>query len=205
MGEPRRDAASATGTDSPVFVDDSGRRLARARLIVRLCVCMVGAYGVLVAIGLAGSASWPALHLADLGRLQTKSAATPRLGKNSQVAALPVALQPKATPNGPANVSLNDAHGTPGVTAPSGAPALSPGNSSSPGNAQTPRRPVTPGSTTRPTTTPTTQGATTTTSPAPPTTFTTPTTQPMTTTTRAHGSPVSVPHGPPSGRGKTSS
>ena len=181
----------------PVFVDDSGRRLARARVAIRLVMGMLGGYVVLVAIGLAGSASLPAVHLADLGRLPTRSAASARLGAGSQQVALPVALQHAGASNGAAStagknpLSSHDANSRPGQN---------PGGARSPSAVPAPGTSVTPGSTNgpsaTPTTTPTTQAGPATTTPT--------TVTPSTTTTvpaKGHGPPTSVPHGPPPAHG----
>ncbi|MDQ1461868.1 MAG: hypothetical protein QOI08_3352 [Actinomycetota bacterium] len=176
--------------DTPVFVDDSGRRLARARVVIRGGVVLVGAYVVLVVIGLTGSATLPALHLADLGRLPAPSASAARLGKGSKAVALPAALRP----GGSAKGALRSASNASGRSRASHGTAVIGGSGSAGGV-------PTPGSAAPPATTPT-LGNTPTTLP-PQTTATTATTVATTTTTRAHGPPTSRPHGPPSTRGRS--
>src|SRR4051794_6080365 len=95
-----QEAGSADSAKRPVFVDDTGRRLARVRVLVRAAIAVVGLYVVLVVVGLAGSVSLPALHLVDLGRPATPSTVVPRLGKGSGAAGLPAALGPPASSNG---------------------------------------------------------------------------------------------------------
>jgi hypothetical protein len=181
-------------TDGPVFVDDSGRRHARVRILIRAGTGLVAVYVVLVVVGLAGSATLPVLHLTDLGRLHVPSAATPRLGRGSKAVALPAALQPGGKANNRARVaSANRSARARGGNASNSGGTPTPG----PGDGPTS---VTPGSTAQPTTTATTRPAPATT--APPQTSTTAPTA-TTTTTLVHGPPTSTQHGPPSTRGRS--
>jgi hypothetical protein len=185
------DNESPLRTETPVFVDDSGRRLARARVAVRGVVGLIGLYVALVAIGLTGSATLPALHLADLGRLATPSASAARLGKGSKAVALPSALR-----DAPANAAARAAQNAAARAAShASARARVAPVGDSPGGAPTP------GSTSSPTTTPTPGNSTTT---SPRTTPTTATTVATSSTTRPHGPPTTTqPHGPPSTRGRS--
>lgn len=86
----------ATGT-RPVFVDDTGRRRTRLRLVGRVMVALLGLYAALVIVGLTGSVSFPGVHLAELGRVADKTHHV-QLGRGSAQIKVP-ALAGAATAN----------------------------------------------------------------------------------------------------------
>ena len=174
-------APEASHSGTPVFVDDSGRRRARLRIVVRVVVAVLGLYVVLAAASLVAPVSFPIAHLGNLGVLpRHRQNAT--LGPQSKEAALPAALQPSGAAPGNAQLPTGTTIGTsqtfaPGTTTPSGG-AVPPGQSTNPS-------------------TPSTNPSSRTTTVTTPTSVTTPTTQPASTTV-PHGPPTTGTHGPPS-------
>lgn len=176
------------GTHTPVFVDDSGRRRARLRIVVRVVVGILGLYLALAVGSLVVPVSFPIAHLGNLGVLpRHRQNAT--LGPQSKEAALPAALQPNAgNPQAPTATTV----GTPPNSAP---------GSTTPGGGIVPPGQTTPSATT---TIPTSQTTTVTTAPPVATTTTPRTTGRPTTSTLPHGPSTTGKHGPPSttpGRG----
>jgi predicted lipid-binding transport protein (Tim44 family) len=160
-------------SDAPtsVFVDESGRRRARTRILARTIVAGALLYVLIVIAGLTGSVSFPGVHLGVLGHVATGRAQASRLGPRSKAVPLPSELRPKAS----------SAKRTPAARPSTSATAPAPGASTATNPTQS---------------TPSTGNQTATTAgPASPTTTTTPL---VTTTTRAHGRPTSTTHGPPS-------
>lgn len=161
---------------TPVFVDESGRRRARTRVVARILVAGALVYVLVVIAGLTGSVSLPGVHLGELKRAAPGPARSSALGAGSKVISLPAALKPRRSKIAAAPIA----------TAPGGA-GVAPGVTSPPNGSGSG-----PGATgTTPKTSP---GATTT--PSNPTT----TTPLVTTTTKPHGRPTATttPHGPPS-------
>jgi hypothetical protein len=177
-------APPTSDTGTPIFVDDSGRRRARVRVVVRVVVGILGLYVALAAISLVAPVSFPIAHLGKLGVLpRHRQNAT--LGPQSKEAALPAALQPSEKGTGGTQVptARTSATSTPGRTTPSGV-VVPPGQTTTPSGA---------------TTIPTSRTTTATTAPTTDTTATTPpTTGPPSTTTLPHGSSTTGAHGPPS-------
>jgi hypothetical protein len=176
--------SSPAPAPTSVFVDESGRRRARTRVVARTLVGAAGIYVLVVIAGLTSAVSLPGVHLGVLAQVAPGREHANRLGERSKVLSLPAALK--------------GARRAAGARSPGDA---SPGRSTAPGahgpggsNAGT----ETTGST------PSSNGATTTTKPSSVTT----TSLPVTTTTRHHGQPTSTSHGPPStkpgvGKGRT--
>ena len=176
------DARSATGT---VFVDDTGRRRARFRVVGRIILGLLGVYLAMVIAGLTGSLSLPAVRLGDLGRLPT-GARRVTLGPSSRETRLPAAFSPPAGARdqggnvGNVESSPADTPGRPGFGKPAGfATGPEPGPVTSAAPNASPTATLAPSPSTTIARTPTTLDRSTTTSPSPP-------------TTRAHE------HGPPS-------
>src|SRR4029079_7226772 len=124
---------------TPVFVDDSGRRRARLRIVVRIVVGVLGLYVALAAVSLVAPVSFPIAHLGNLGVLP-KHRENATLGPQSKEAALPAALRPGAAP-GNAQVPTGTTIGTSrtfarGTTTPSGG-AVPPGQSTNPSTVST--------------------------------------------------------------------
>jgi hypothetical protein len=168
-------------TDAPesVFVDESGRRRARTRIVARTIVAGAGIYVLVVIAGLTGSVSLPGAHLGVLGGSASGRASASRLGPGSKAVPLPSALRRKHS-----TTTSTRAVATPprGLGSAPGATSSLPGGAIGPTHGQpSPGNPTT--TTTRPT--PTTTPTTTTTTP------------PVTTTTKVHGPPTSTVHGPP--------
>jgi len=178
-------AVEPSGPDphTPVFVDDSGRRSARVRIVVRLIVAMLGLYVALAAFSLVAPVSFPIAHLGNLGLLpRHRQNAT--LGPRIKEAPLPAALA--GTGNG-SGTAPGGADVPTGTTLPSSQPTT-PGGSAHAGVTVPPALSST--ATTHPTATTTT--ATT------PRSHTTTTVGGSTTTTHPNGPPTTGPHGPPS-------
>lgn len=173
------------GAHTPVFVDDSGRRRARVRIVVRVVVGMLGLYLALAVGSLVVPVSFPIAHLGNLGVLpRHRENAT--LGPQSKEAALPAALQPSGAGTGTPQVPTATTIGT---SQPSG-----PGSTTPAGGIVPPGQTTTPSATTIPT-----SGSTTvTTAPSVDTTTTPPTTGRPTTSTLPHGPSTTGAHGPPS-------
>jgi hypothetical protein len=163
-----------------VFVDESGRRRARTRVVARTLVGGAGVYVLVVIAGLTSAVSLPGVHLGVLARVAPGREHAGPLGSGSKVLSLPAALKPR--PHARAAAPSK-------TTAPRSGAA--PGGS----NGSTDPTGTTPG---------TNDGATTTTRPS----SATSTTLAVTTTTKHHGQPTSTSHGPPStkpgvGKGRT--
>jgi hypothetical protein len=156
----------------PVFVDQSGRRHARTRIVARTIVAGAGIYVLVVIAGLTGSVSLPGAHLGVLRHPASGRANASRLGPGSKAVPLPSALRNKPKSTRAVATSPGDSGSAPGATSPlpGGTIGTDPAQPS-PGN-----------------------GTTTTAGPASPTT----TPPSVTTTTKAHGPPTSTTHGPPS-------
>ena len=177
-----------TGPSTPdaptsVFVDESGRRRAVARIVARFVVAGAFIYVFVVVAGLTGSVSLPGVHLGELKRAAPGDAHASALGPGSKVVSLPAALKPRRSKLVAAPIATvpGGAHVAPGAPNPPGATGAT-------------------GST------PSTSRGATTTLPTPTTTAT----PLVTTTTRPHGRPTTTttPHGPPStvpgqGKGRT--
>jgi hypothetical protein len=185
MSFPTTDPLSPDAPTS-IFVDESGRRRARARVVARVLVAGALIYVLVVIAGLTGSVSLPGVHLGELKRAEQNPARSNALGPGSKVLSLPAALKPRrsklaAAPIAAAPGGSGFARGT--TSPPGGSGASAPGVTS---------------------TTPSTHPGATTTLPSP---TTTPPPLVTTTTTRPHGRPTTTttPHGPPStlpGKGK---
>jgi hypothetical protein len=80
-----------TGTASPVFVDDSGRRHLRVRWVTRALVALLVGYVALTAAGLMGSVSLPIVHVGEVGVLPAQRRHG-HLGAGSRASALPSAI-----------------------------------------------------------------------------------------------------------------
>jgi hypothetical protein len=151
-----------------VFVDESGRRRARTRIVARFLVAGAFVYVFVVIAGLTGSVSLPGVHLGELKRAAPGHKRSSALGPGSKVVSLPAALKPRRT----------EIAAAPIATAPGGA-GVAPGAAS----------PTTAGSgATRPT--PSTSRGATTTLPPLVTTTTKPHGPPTSTT---HGPPATKP------------
>ncbi|MDQ1449134.1 MAG: hypothetical protein QOC79_2105 [Actinomycetota bacterium] len=159
-----------------VFVDESGRRRARTRVVARILVAGALVYAFVVVAGLTGSVSLPGVHLGELKRAAPGHARSSALGPGSKAISLPAALTPRRSKIAAARRATAQASAgvAPGTTSPSGgAGGSAPGATASPG---------------------TSPGASTT-LPSPTTTVAA-----VTTTTRPHGRPTTTttPHGQPS-------
>ncbi|MDQ1481740.1 MAG: hypothetical protein QOI44_2601 [Actinomycetota bacterium] len=165
--------------DAPtsVFVDESGRRRARTRVVARVLVAGALVYAFVVIAGLTGSVSLPGVHLGELKRAAPGHARSSALGPGSKAISLPAELAPRRSKIAAARRATEQAGAgvAPGTTSPSGGVG---------GSA--------PGATTS---TPGTSAGATTTLPSPTTTVAA-----VTTTTRPHGRPTTTttPHGQPS-------
>jgi hypothetical protein len=166
--------------DAPtsVFVDESGRRRARTRVVARVLVGGALVYVLVVIAGLTGSVSLPGVHLGELRRAAPGHNRSSALGPGSKVVSLPAALRPRRSKVAAARITTAPPHS--GVAP--GATNGPDGSGSGPGATNT---------------TPNTSPVATT-APSNPTT-----TQPLvTTTTKPHGRPTTTttPHGggPPS-------
>ena len=157
-----------------VFVDESGRRRARARVVARTIVGGAGIYVLIVIAGLTSSVSLPGAHLGLLSHVASGRAHSSRLGAGSKVISLPAALKRRHSTHGARPSGTTAARG--GTTAPG---ATGPAAGGSNGTSQT--------------TSATTSSGNRSTTSSP-----TPTSQPVTTTTKNHGPPTSTAHGPPS-------
>jgi hypothetical protein len=153
-----------------VFVDESGRRRARTRVVARIIVAAAGIYVLVVIAGLTGSVSLPGVHLGVLGHAATGRAQASRLGPGSKAVPLPAALRPKGS-RPKSTRALKPPHSAPGATSPASGPSIGPAPAAPSAGIPAP-----------------------TAGPKAPTT----TIPPITTTTRAHGPPTSTAHGPPS-------
>jgi hypothetical protein len=168
------------GIHTPVFVDDSGRRRARLRIVVRVVVGILGLYLVLATASLVAPVSFPIAHLGNLGVLpRHRQNAT--LGPRSKEAPLPPALRPTGgapgNPQVPTATTIGTSQtSTPGSTTPAG--IVPPGQSTTPATRST---------------IPTSQTTT-----APSSVTTTSTKGRPTATTLPHGPSTTGPHGPPS-------
>jgi hypothetical protein len=160
-----------------VFVDESGRRRARTRVVARILVAGAFVYAFVVIAGLTGSVSLPGVHLGELKRAAPGHARSSTLGPGSKVISLPAVLKPRPSKIAAARGATDQAGAgvAPGTTSPSGG-----AGGSAPG-ATTPTPGTSPGATT--------------TLPSPTTTVAA-----VTTTTRPHGRPTTTTtaHGPPS-------
>lgn len=158
-----------------VFVDESGRRRARTRIVARALVAAAGVYVLIVFVGLTGSVDLPGVHLGELERSAPGRAQTSALGPGSKIVSLPGALKARsgAADAAPSATSPGNSGVAPGAAGPSagGSDGAAPGAGSTP----------TTGPGNAPTTT-TSAGST--------------TTLPVTTTTRLHGPPTSTARGP---------
>ena len=175
---------SPQSAPTSVFVDESGRRRARARVVARALVGAAGIYVLVVIAGLTSAVSLPGVHLGVLAQVEPGREHPSRLGRTSKVLSLPAAL--KGARRGVGAQSPSD---------------TAPGRSTAPG-ANAPRGPN--GGTETTGGTPKSNDATTTTKPSSATT----TSLPVTTTTKHRGQPTSTSHGPPStkpgiGKGRT--
>jgi hypothetical protein len=181
--------------DAPtsVFVDESGRRRARTRIVARFLVAGAFIYVFVVIAGLTGSVSLPGVHLGELKRAAPGDARASALGPGSKVVSLPAALKPRGSKIAAPAATLS---GSPGVAPGATSPTTAGSGASVAGTGPTPT--TQPGATT---TLPTT------TLPGPATTST----PPATTTSRPRGrstTTTTTPHGPPStlpgqGNGRT--
>jgi hypothetical protein len=156
-----------------VFVDESGRRRARARVVMRTLVGCAAIYVLVVIAGLTSSVSLPGVHLGVLAQAPPGREQAGRLGARSKVLPLPAALEPRPLTAG----ARSTAETSPDGFAAPGAIVTRPSNG-----------------VTATTGTPSTNGRATTTRPA----LSTTTVPVTTTTTRAHGRPTSTTHRPPS-------
>jgi hypothetical protein len=78
--------------ERPVFVDDSGRRRGRLRIVGRVLVVGLGLYVAVVAAALTGSLSLPVAHLGEVR--PPREVAHGTLGEDARVMPLPRALAP---------------------------------------------------------------------------------------------------------------
>ena len=173
-------ASEKPGAHTPVFVDDSGRRRARLRIVVRVVVGMLVLYTALAAVSLVAPVSLPIAHLGDLGVLpRHRQRAT--LGPLSKEVPLPAALAPSRTGTGDRQTPTATTIGTSQTTTPS---------------ATTPAGVIVPPGQTSPsaaTTIPTSRTTPVTTAPGVDTTTTPPTTGRSSTSTLPHGPPSTTP------------
>ncbi|MDQ1511268.1 MAG: hypothetical protein QOG50_3112 [Actinomycetota bacterium] len=153
-----------------VFVDESGRRRARLRILARTIVAAAGIYVLVVIAGLTGSVSLPGVHLGVLGHAAAGRAHASRLGRGSNAVPLPAALRPKGS-TAKSTRARKPSQSAPGATSPASGPSI--GTAPAAPSAGIPA---------------TTAG------PKAPTTTTPLVT---TTTTKAHGPPTTTAHGPP--------
>jgi hypothetical protein len=173
--------SSPAPAPTSVFVDESGRRRARTRVVARTLVGAAGIYVLVVLAGLTSAVSLPGVHLGVLAQVAPGREHASRLGERSKVLSLPAALKGARRAAGARSPGDN-----------------APGRSTAPGAHGSNAGTETTGST------PSSKRATTTTKPSSVTT----TSLPVTTTTRHHGQPTSTSHGPPStkpgvGKGRT--
>jgi hypothetical protein len=157
-----------------VFVDESGRRRARTRIVARSLVGAAGIYVLVVIAGLTSAVSLPGVHLGVLAHVAPGREHASRLGERSKVLSLPAAL--KGAPRAGGAPAPSDTPPGRSTTPQANAPGGSNGGAATTGS------------------TPSTNDATTTTKPSAATT----TSLPVTTTTTSHGPPTSTIHGPPS-------
>src|SRR5258708_13242177 len=81
-----------------VFVDESGRRRAHARVVARTIVGGAGIYVLIVIAGLTSSVSLPGAHLGLLSHVASGRAHSSRPGAGSKVISLPAPLTPRHSP-----------------------------------------------------------------------------------------------------------